>query len=126
MGQQKRERNLTGPNILLAVRRTKRPINSREELAGCGPAQPRRRLGAAGRGKGQARPQGPQPLPTANWPPVSNQRPPEILDGRHPLGGSWRDTGRGHPTVAGGDWGWGRGGQKARAPGESAPVKLLA
>ena len=32
----------------------------------------------------------------ANRPPVSNQRPPEILDGRHLPGGSRRDTGRRH------------------------------
>ena len=59
----KRERKLTGPNTLPAVRRTKGPSKSREELTGCGPAQPRRRQEARGRGKGQARPQGPQPLP---------------------------------------------------------------
>ena len=52
------------------------------------------------------------PYCTANRPPVSNQRPPEILEGRHPPGGSWQDTGRRHPTDVGGDWGWGRGGQK--------------
>ena len=33
MGQQKRERKLTSPNTLLAVRRTKGPSKSREELA---------------------------------------------------------------------------------------------
>ena len=53
---------------------------------------------------------------TANRPPVSNQRPPEILHGRHPLGGSRRDTGRRHPTCTGGDWGWGHGEQKAHTP----------
>ncbi|KAB0375685.1 hypothetical protein FD755_012328 [Muntiacus reevesi] len=37
--------------------------SSREELAGCGPAQPLRRQEAGGRGKGQAQPQGPHPLP---------------------------------------------------------------
>ena len=36
MGQQKRERKLTGPNTLLPVRRTK----DREELLGCGLADP--------------------------------------------------------------------------------------
>ena len=59
----KRERQLTGLNTLSAVRRTKGPNKSREELAGYGPAQPRQRLEAGGRGKGQALPQGPQPLP---------------------------------------------------------------
>ena len=61
------------------------------------------------------------PYCTANRPPVSNQRPPKILDGRHPPGGSWQDTGRTHPTGAGRDWGWGHGGQKAwRTWGEYA------
>ena len=54
------------------------------------------------------------PYCRANRPSVSNQRPPEILDGRHLLGGSWRDTGHRHQTCVGGDWGWGCGGQKAR------------
>ena len=122
----KRQRKLTVPNILPAVRRTKGLSKSREELACSGLAHPQQRLEARGRGKGQARPQGPHPLPTANRPPVSNQRPPEILDGRHPPGGSWLDTGRRHPTGAGGDWGWGREGEKADAPGKSEPIKLLA
>ena len=56
------------------------------------------------------------PYHTANRPPVSNQRLSEILDGRHLPGGSRLDTGRTHPTCAGGDWGWGRRGQKAHAP----------
>ena len=56
------------------------------------------------------------PYHTANRPPVSNQRLPEILDGPHPPGGSWQDTGRRHPTSAVGNWGWGRRGQKAHAP----------
>ena len=61
------------------------------------------------------------PYRTANRSLVSNQRPPEILDGRHPPGGSRRDTRCRHPTCAGGDWGWGRGRQKApRTPGERA------
>ena len=59
----KRERKLTSPNTLTAVRKTKGPSKLKEELTGCGPAQPRRRQEAGGRGKGQARPQGPQPLP---------------------------------------------------------------
>ena len=54
MGQQKRERKLTGLNTLQAVRRTKGLSKSREELAGCGPAQPRRKQEAGGRGMGQA------------------------------------------------------------------------
>ena len=65
------------------------------------------------------------PYQTVNRPPVSNQRPPEILDGQHPPGRSWLDTGRMHPTGAGGDWGWGRRGEKAHRTRGSAPVKLL-
>ena len=65
MGQQERERKLTNPNTLPAIHRTKGLSKSREELAGCGPAQPCWRQEAGGRGKGQARPQGPQPPPTA-------------------------------------------------------------
>ena len=102
-GIAKEREKINWPEHIAAVSRTKGPSKSREELAGYGPAQPRGRLEAWGRGKRQARPQGPQPLPTANRPPVSNQRPPEILDGRHPPGGSPRDTGRRHPTGAGRD-----------------------
>ena len=54
MGQQKRERKLTGLNTLPAVRRTKGLSKSREELAGCGPAQRYWKQEAGGRGKGQA------------------------------------------------------------------------
>ena len=82
----KRERKLTSPNTLSAVRRTKGLSKSRVELTGYRPAQPHRRLEAGGRGKGQAQPQGPHLYRTANRPPVSNQRPPEILDGQHPPG----------------------------------------
>ena len=53
------------------------------------------------------------PYHTANRPPVSNQRPPEILDV------NIRREGRGETQGAGGDWGWG---QKARGTrGECAP-----
>ena len=55
MGQRKRERKLTGRNTLLAVRRTKGLIKSREELAGCGPAWPSPappEAGGRGEGKG--------------------------------------------------------------------------
>ena len=47
---------------------------------------PHWRQEAGGRGKGQTRPQGPHPYQTASRLPVSNQRLPEILDGRHPRG----------------------------------------
>ena len=97
----KRERKLTGPNTLPAVRRTKGPSKYREELTGCGPTQPRRRQGGGERGR--LGPKDRIPYRTANRPPVSNQRPPEILDGRHPPGGLQGDTGRMYPTSAGGN-----------------------
>ena len=112
MGQQKREREkINRPNTLPASRRTKGLSKSREELAGYRPAQPRQRQGGGERGR--LGPKDHIPYYTANRPPVSNQRPREILGGRHPLGGSRLNTGRRHPTGAGGDWGWGRGGEKA-------------
>ena len=52
--KRERERKLTGPNTLLAVRRTKEGLsNSREELASGGLAHPRRgrRHGGGERGK---------------------------------------------------------------------------
>ena len=73
--------------------------------------------GGRGEGKGARGRLGPKeriPYRTANRPPVSNQRLPEILDGRHPPGGPRLDTGCMHPTGVGGDWGWGYGGEKAR------------
>ena len=57
-----RERKLTGPNTLPAVLRTKGVSNSREELAGGGPAHPCQRQEAGGRGKGQTWPQRQHPL----------------------------------------------------------------
>ena len=60
--------------------------------------------------RGRLGPKDRLPYHTATRPPVSNQRLPEILDGRHPLGGSLLNTGRTHLT----------------GTGESAPVKLLA
>ena len=84
MGQQERER-INRPNTLPAICRTKGLNKSREELAGCGPAQPHQRQEAGGRGKGQARPKDRIPYCTANRPSVSNQRLHETLDGRHPL-----------------------------------------
>ena len=113
----KRERKLTSPSTLPAVRKPKGPSKLKEELTGCGPAQPRRRQEAGGRGKGQARPEDRSPYRAANRPPVSNHRPPEILDGRGETQGAGTDL-RGQ--------GWGRGGEKARRTRESAPVKLLA
>ena len=120
MGQQKGKRKLTGPNPLPAVHRTKGLSKSRG-ASRLRPAQPPggRRQGVGERGK--LSPGGGTPYRAASRPPVSNQRPPEIPDGRHPPGGSQRDPGRTHLTRACGDWGWGRGGRKARAPGESEP-----
>ena len=85
------------------------------------------------------------PYRTTNGLPVSNQRLPEILDDQRPPAESRRDTGRRHPTGVGGDWGWGCRGEKVQAPdwhrwklrlgwrrgegsapGDSAPVRLLA
>ena len=117
--KRERERKLIGRNTLPAFHRTKGPSKSREELTGCGPAQARRRQEAGGGERGRLGPKDRSPYPTADRPPVSNQRPHEILDGRHPPGGSRRDTGRRHLTSAGGDWVWGCG-------GERAPGKLLA
>ena len=122
----KRERKLTGPNTLPAVHRTKGLSKSRDELACCGRPSPAGDWRQEGGERGRLGPKDCSPYRTANRPPVSNQRLPEILDGRHPPGGSRLDTGRRHPTGAGGDWGWGRGGEKADAPGKSEPVKLLA
>ena len=83
-------------------------INLPEHTAGCSQNKgsdqvEAARLEAGGRGKGQARPEDRSPYRTADGPPVSNQRPPEILDGRHAPGGSRRDTGRRHPAGAGGN-----------------------
>ena len=51
--KRERERKLIGRNTLPAFHRTKGPSKSREELAGCGPAQPCRRQGE-GKGAGLA------------------------------------------------------------------------
>ena len=82
-----RERKLTGLNTLPAVGRTKGLSHSREELAGGRPAQPWRQEAGGGE-RGKLGPREGTPYQTANRLPVSNQRLPEILDGRHPLGGS--------------------------------------
>ena len=80
----KRERKLTGLNTLPAVRRTKGLSKSREELAGCRPAKPPGGRKQGGGERGRLCPKDHIPYHTANRPPVSNQRLPEILDGRHP------------------------------------------
>ena len=113
MGQQKRERKLTSPNTLLAVCRSKGPKKSREELAAQASDWPSP-AGGLKQGEGERGRLGPKdciPYRTANRPPVSNQRPSEILQG-----GLRGDTGHRHPTRAGIDWGWGYGREKAHAP----------
>ena len=108
-----------------ACHRTKGPSKSREELAGCGPTQPHWRQGGGERGR--LGPKDHIPYRTANsrqflikdflrfW----------MVDIRRE-GGSRRDTGRRHPTRAGGDWAGDAEGRRRAAPGESAPVKRLA
>ena len=120
MGQQGRERKLTGLNT--AGRLQNKGTEQGQRRAGrlrTGPAP--RRQEAGGRGKGQTCPVT-APLPSANCkrPPVSNQRLPEILDGRHPPGGSQLNTRRTHRAGTGGNQGWGRGGEKAAARGACA------
>ena len=70
---------------------------------------------------GRARPQGLQPLPTANRPPVSIQRPPEILDvdilweGRGETQGAGTGLARAETEPGTTE------GRRRAAPGESAP-----
>ena len=75
----KRERKLTGPNTLLAVRRTKGLMDPREELAGGGPVHPAggRRQGGGERGK--LGPRDGTPYQTANRLPVCLQAPKDFL-----------------------------------------------
>ena len=88
---------------------------------GPSPAGGRRKRGGE---RGKLGPRDGTPYQTANRPPVSNQRLPEILDGWHPLGGSRLETSsphRAHPTCTRGNWGWDRGGDEAhRTRGECA------
>ena len=77
----KRERKLTGLNTLPAVRRTKGLSKSREELAGFDWPSPTGGRRQGGGERGRLGPKDRIPYRTANRPPVSNQRPPEILDG---------------------------------------------
>ena len=63
-------------------------MNTREEQAAGGPTHAPPEAGGRGRGKGQTRPQRRHPYQAASRLPVPNQRLPEILDGRHPPGGS--------------------------------------
>ena len=60
--------------------------------------------------RGKLGPRDGTPYQTANRPAVSNQRLPEILDGRHPLGGSRLETSsqeqiQEHPKGPCGNWG---------------------
>ena len=79
-----------------------------------GPTPTDRRQGGGERGK--LGPRDSIPYHTANGPPVSNQRLPEILDGRHPLGESQLNTRRTHDTKAGA-----AEGRKRTAPGKVRP-----
>ena len=122
-GTAKEREKINGPNTLPAVCRTKGLSKSRgASRLQTGPSPPE--AGDKGEGKGaNSAPEMASPYHTANRPPVSNQRLPEILDGRHPPGGSWLNTRRMHPTGnwVWGNWVWGRRGEKAhRARGECA------
>ena len=125
----KRERKLTGPNTLPAVRRTKGLSKSREELTGCRTGQPLRRQEAGGRGNGQARAPktaSPTTLQTGLQFLTKDFLRFWMVDIRREGRG---ETGRMHPTGAGGNWGWdcrGAGtaeGRRRAAPGESAPAR---
>ena len=100
---------------MLAVRITKGLSKSREELTGCGPTQPRRRQGGGERGR--LGPKDRIPYRTANRPPVSNQRPPEILDGRHSPGGRVVARHRAQAGTGAGD----AEGRRRAAPGRARP-----
>ena len=93
MGQQKRERKLTGRTHCRPFAEQRDRASPREELAGCGRTSSARGRRQEGGERGKLGPKDRSPYRAANRPPVSNQTPPEILDGRHPPGGSWRDTG---------------------------------
>ena len=101
----KRERKLP------AVRRTKGLSKSREELAGYGPAQPHRRQ-EGGEGKGACsapRTAAPTTLQTGLQSLTKDLLRFWMVDIRR--------EGRSEAKGTGGDWGWGRGGQKARRTG---------
>ena len=94
-------------NILPAVRRTKRPSRSREELTGCSPAQPRggRRHGGGERGRLGPKDRSPTALQTGLQFLTKALLRFWMVDIPGRVAG---DTGRRHPTCTGGDWGWGR------------------
>ena len=111
---------MTGLNTLLAVRRTKGPSKSREELAGCGPAQPRRRQKAGGGERGRLGPKdrSPHPLQTGLQFLTKDLLRFWVLDSRRE---GRSETGRRPPTGTGGDWGREHGGEKAcHSRGEGA------
>ena len=84
--------------------------NTREEPEAVDRPIPRRRQETGGRGKGQTQPQRWHPYQRANRLPASNQRLPEILDDRHPPGGSQLESSSPEQTQ---ETGWDRGGEKA-------------
>ena len=124
MGQQKRERKLTGRTHCRPFAEQRDRASPREELAGCGRTSSARgrRQGCGERGR--LGPKNRSPYRAANRPPVSNQRPPEILDGRHPREGRGGNPGRRHLTGQRGRAGTGAGdaeGRRRAAPGRVLP-----
>ena len=98
VGQQKRERKLTGLNTLPAVRRTKGLSKSRgASRLRTGPAQPE--AGGRGEGKGaNSAPKTASPTTPQTGLQFLTKDFLRFLDGRHPLGRL--NTGRRHPTSA--------------------------
>ena len=74
------------------------PASPEKSLQTADRSSPARGWRQEGGERGRLGPKDGIPYHTASRPPVSNQRLPEILDGRHLLRGSQRDTGRRHPT----------------------------
>ena len=116
MGQQKRERKLTGSNTLPAVHRTKGRSKSRgaSRLQIC-PAPPE--AGSRGEGKGAGS------APRTAFP-TTLQTGLQFLTKDFlrfwTVDIHWE--GRGYTQGTGGDWGWGHGGERAHCTrGEGAP-----
>ena len=124
MGQQEREKiNLPEHTAGRSQNKGTEQVQRRARRLRTGPALPEaggRRQGIGERGR--LGPKDRSPYHTANRPPISNQRPPEILDGRHPPEGPGETQGAGtrlarvgtgagdaegrrrkRPTIAGGD-----------------------
>ena len=117
----KRERKLTGQTHC-------QPFAEQRDRASPGNSYPAADLPIPAAGRRQQGGEGGKlglregtPYHTANRPPVSNQRFPEILDGRHPLGGSQLNTRRPHPNGAGRNRLGPRRGEGAPHPGRVCP-----